>query len=211
MTTKEDQPLDENEESTLDQERESEESENLEDLFADDDDSEDESDADKVKRLEDKIARIEKGVKKLATDKGREAKQPEKTEEPKEEPKTEPKEEPKKEPKDDGDLVEELLLIRHPEAEHVLDELKETAEMKGTSVLKLYRDSKYFQGEAKALADAQKSEEENKSKIKKPANGTPSSKKDVLATKPEDVEKLSPSEKAQWLKAQAEKERNSDD
>lgn len=174
---KEDQPFDENEESTLDEERESEEAEENVD---------DETD---VTKLQEKIANLEKGIQKLATQKGREAK---------EEPKTGKN-------SLDSEIVEELLLTKHPEAELVLDDLKETAEAKGVSILKLFRESKYFQGEAKALSDAKKSEEEAKSKIKQPTNGTPLTKTDVLATKPEDVHKLKPSEKLQWLKHQANK------
>jgi hypothetical protein len=121
------------------------------------------------------------------------------------------KEEPKKTESINDEVVEELLLSKHPEAEHILDDLKETAKLKGVSVLKLYRESKYYQGEAKSISDAKKVEEENKSKIKSPSNGTPPPKSDILATKPEDVSKLKPSEKAEWLKAQANKERMSTD
>jgi hypothetical protein len=109
------------------------------------------------------------------------------------------------------EVVEELLLSKHPEAEHILDELKETAKLKGVSVLKLFRESKYFQGEAKAIADAKKSEEEQKSKIKMPSNGAAPKKTDVSSVKAEEVASLKPSEKMEWIKAQAEKERNNDE
>lgn len=197
--TEENTTLNENEKSTLDENAESEDS-SLEDIFNDDsEESQDESDADKVKRLEEKIARIEKGVKKLATDKGNQAKQ-------------EVKEAPKKDstPSNINDeVVEELLLTKHPEAEHILDELKDVAKQTGKSVLKLYRESKYFQGEAKALADVKKSEEEAKSKIKMPSNGTAPQKTNISAVKAEDVSSLKPEDKIAWVRAQAEKERNS--
>lgn len=196
--TEENQPLDENEEesTTLDEERDSEDA-SLEDIFNDDaDESQDESDADKVKRLEEKLANIEKGVKKLATDKGREAK----------------KESPKKASSNINDeVVEELLLTKHPEAEHILDELKDTAKQTGKSVLKLYRESKYFQGEAKATADAKKSEDEAKSKIKQPSNGTASQKTNLASVKEENIGDLTSEQRLEWLELQAEKERRAID
>jgi hypothetical protein len=198
--TEENTTLNENEESTLDENAESEDS-SLEDIFNDDsEESQDESDADKVKRLEEKIARIEKGVKKLATDKGNQAK---------EEERQPVKKEIKDSPSINDEVVEELLLTKHPEAEHILDELKDVAKQTGKSVLKLYRESKYFQGEAKALADVKKSEEEAKSKIKTPSSGALPPKTDISSTKPEDVDKLKPEDKLKWISLQAEKERNS--
>ena len=122
----------------------------------------------------------------------------------------EKKEEPKVIAVND-EIIEELLLTKHPEASYVIDELRNTASLKGISVLKLFRESKYFQGEAKQLSDAEKSKEEAKSKIKQPTNGSPLPKKDISSIKPEDVATLKPSEKIEWIKAMAEKERRSDD
>lgn len=81
----------------------------------------------------------------------------------------------------DTEVVEELLLTKHPEAEHVMDDLRETAELKGVSILKLFRESKYFQGEAKALADAKKVEEEAKDQISNPSSGTGGGKGNKIA------------------------------
>lgn len=105
------------------------------------------------------------------------------------------------------EVIEELLLTKHPEAENVLDELKDVAKQTGKSVLKLYRESRYFQGEAKTLADEKKQKEEIKSKITKPTQGATHSKQDISKTKPEDVANLKPNEKIAWLKEQARKER----
>ena len=77
--------------------------------------------------------------------------------------------------------------------------------------MKDWKGESWIQEKSKALAEAQKVEEESKSKISKPASGTAPRKTDISSVKPEDVEKLKPSEKIEWLKIQAEKERNSDD
>lgn len=108
----------------------------------------------------------------------------------------------------DNEIVEELLLTKHPEAEFVMDELKKVAEQTGKSILKLFRESKYFQGEAKALADAKKSEEEAKSKIKAPSNGTSSSSKmDFSNVTEEDIVKMTPSQRSEFMRYQRERGR----
>lgn len=113
---------------------------------------------------------------------------------------------------DSPEVIEELLLTRYPEAQHVLQndklrsELDALAKAKGVSILKIYRESGYFQSEGKTLAEAEKVETANKSKISKPATGT-DFKADLKNVKAEDVSKLKPSEKMEWIKLQAEKER----
>lgn len=83
-----------------------------------------------------------------------------------------PKAEPKPKPSAiDDEVVEELLLTKHPEAEYNLEEIRDAAKLKGISVLKAFRESKYLQGEAKSLADAKKEEEEVKGRIASPSNG----------------------------------------
>lgn len=119
--------------------------------------------------------------------------------------------EPKKSSSINDEVVEELLLTKHPEAEHILDELKETAKTTGKSVLKLYRESKYFQGEAKAIDDAKKSEDEAKGKIKQPSNGTGSQKPNLSSIKEENIGDLTPEQRLEWLELQAEKERTAID
>jgi len=99
----------------------------------------------------------------------------------------------------DDEVVEELLLTKHPEAEHVLDDLREEAKRQGKSVLKLFRDSKYYQGEAKAIAEAKKVEDGAKSKIGLPSSGTGGgefSMKDIDLDNPDHVK---------WLNAKPER------
>lgn len=194
--TKEDQSLDENEESTPVEESESEDtSEDLESLF--DDDQEDAQEDAPVSR--DELKRLEKGIQKLAAEMGRK-KEPKQAEE-----KTE--EAPKA-----NSVLKSLYLKANPEANLVWDEVESEAKKLGKDPYELYEYSSYFKGEAKAKAEAKRIEEENKTKISKPESGVPSdSKTDVSKIKPEDVSKLKPADKIKWLKAQAEKERNDTD
>lgn len=110
------------------------------------------------------------------------------------------------------EIIEELLVTRHPEANYVLSddklrkELETIAKANGTSILKVYRNSRYFQGEAKALADAAKEEEQNKSKVSKPASGI-DNKVRLEDVKDSDVSKLTPAQKVKWIQMQAKKER----
>lgn len=149
---------------------------------------------DEIAELKKTVANLEKGVSKFFSEQGREKK---------EETKVETK------PQDD-DLVEEVLLTKYPEAENVMEDLRETAKEKGVSVLNLYRNSKYYQGEAKAIADSKKVEEESKSKISKPSSGSNASKKDLsrISQDSKEFANLNPSEKADWFDAQVEKEKS---
>ena len=49
--------------------------------------------------------------------------------------------------------AEDVLLARHPEAEFVIDELKEEAERTGKDIIDLYKSSTFIQKEAKARAE----------------------------------------------------------
>lgn len=192
----EDQQLDENEESTLDEKRESDDaSEDLDSLF-EDDSQEDETPEDKVKRLEDKIARIEKGVKKLATDKGREKK------EQKEKP-TEAKVETGVNP-----VLKSLYFKANPEAQDIWDEVEKDAKELGKDSFVLYEGSAYYKGEAKSRAEAKAKEEESRKKVNKPSSDTDFSK-DVSSVKEDEVHKLTPGQKVKWLDEQVKKEKAS--
>lgn len=182
-------------------ESESDDATELDALFADDsDDEDDEDENDKVAKLEKKIENIEKGVRKFFSEQGRKAKQ---------EKKVENNEEVKPVPTDD---ISELFFAQIPQAELVQEDLKTIADAKyGGSILKAWKGEKWLQEKSKALAAAKKEDEANREKIKKPASGTAPHKTDISSVKPEDVEKLKPSEKIEWLKLQVEKERNSDD
>ena len=152
--TKEDPRPDGNEQdSTPDKERESEEaSEDLEKFLSDD--SEDDSQEDSpISRKE--LKRLEKGIKILATKIGRENK-------------AEPKE-AKSETSAPIVYAEELLTIKHPEAELVMDELQEEAKRTGKDVLSVWKGSTFFKNEAKARAEAKKAEEVASQKVGDPS------------------------------------------
>jgi hypothetical protein len=116
-------------------------------------------------------------------------------------------------PSDNQEVIEELLLTRFPEAQQVLQndklrgELEALAKAKGVSILKIYRESGYFQSEGKALAAAVKEEEQNRSKISKPATATDFKVK-LEDVKEADVAKLTPAQKMKWIQLQAAKERS---
>lgn len=190
--SEENQHLFENEKSTLGEERDSNEADDLESLFADDEKQEDAP----VTREE--YNRLLKGVQKLATNQGRE--------------KVQPKEAVRgtttNTTSNQGDDVSELFFAQIPKAELVNDDLKSIANAKyGGSILKAWRGESWIQEKASALENAKKEEEVNKSKIKTPTQGVSLSKNDVLKTKPEDVASLQPKDKIAWIKEQARKER----
>lgn len=197
METNENQPIDENEQdSTLADDRVSEEATDFENLFADDDDSQEDA---PVTREE--YNRLLKGVKKLASIQGQK------------------KEQPREKVKSKADVVvshqdddvSELFFAQIPKAELVSEDLKKIAEAKyNGSILKAWKGESWIQEKATALEVARTEDEANKEKIRKPSSGTAPSRTDVSKVKPEDVASLKPSEKVEWLKRQAELERNSD-
>ena len=171
----------------------------LDDLFKSDDDSQDElEDSEKVKKLEERLGNIEKGVKKYFSKQGRK----------KEEPKQEKKEESTPQL---NSVLKTLYFDKFPETKEVWEEVEKEAKLLGKDPFELYESSSYFKGEAKARHNAKIEEEENKSKIAKPSSGTASSKIELSSVKPEDVANLKPTQKMDWIRMQAEKERNSID
>lgn len=194
--TNDETTLDENEQSTLDENAESEDtSDDLNDIFSDLDE-----DAEDVGTLKEKIARLEKGIQKLATQKGQEKKEvKEKVVEKKTESSISP-------------VLKNLYIKSNPEAALVWDEVEKEAKNLGKDPFELYESSSYFKGEAKSLYDAQTESEANKAKIDKPSGYTGGSKKfDPSKVKAEDVVNLKPHEKMEWLRLQAENERNRDE
>jgi hypothetical protein len=170
----------------------------LEELFKSDDDSQDElEDSEKVKKLEERLGNIEKGVKKYFSEQGRK------------------KEEPKQEKREDipqtNSVLRTLYFDKFPETKEVWEEVEKEAKLLGKDPFELYESSSYFKGEAKARHNAKIEEEENKSRIAKPSSGTAPSKIELSSVKPEDVANLKPSQKMDWIRMQAEKERNSID
>lgn len=199
--SKDNQQLDENEEnSTLDETRESEEtSEDLDELFDDSAETNgDETPEEKVKRLEEKMARIEKGVRKLATNQGREKV---KEQQPKEEVQQTPT-------SSNNDDLQVLFYGQTPKAMLVEDDLKTIANAKyGGSILKAWNGESWIQDKASALSEAKAEEEKSKAKITKPSSDVEFNE-NISSVKAEDVASLKPSQKMEWIKAQAEKERN---
>jgi hypothetical protein len=189
MNTDEDTRIDENEKSTLYNELDSTEADDLDSLFAEDETQEDAP----VTREE--YNRLLKGVQKLASQKGREKSQP-----------TVTKQEatPVSHQSDD---VRELFLAQVPQAERVLEVLEAISKTTGKSILKVWKEESWLQDKAKALNDAKIADEENKSKISKPTSGTSASRVELSKVKSEDVSNLKPSDKVEWLKAQARKEK----
>ena len=190
--TNDDQPIIEDEKSTLDDTRESEEtSEDLESLFAD---STDDAET-PVSRKE--YEDLKKGAQKLATELGRLKKG---------QVETKPKE--TKEVKTEGNsVIKNLYFKANPEAQEVWDMVEEDAKALGKDPFELYENRQGYKLEAKARAEAKIEEEKNKSKIARPSSQAGSSQVDISKVSSEDVSKLTPSQKIEWVRAQAQKER----
>lgn len=190
--TEEDRHLYENADATLEQESESEDvSEDFDSLFADSNESQEDA---PVSREE--FNRLMKGVQKLASEKGREAKAA-----------VETKTETTSSSSTVSSVIQNLYFNQNPEAKEVWNEVVETAKQLKQDPFELYESSSYFKGEAKAKAETRRVSEENRSKISKPSNGSAPTRRDVSSVKPEDIGSLSPSEKVSWLEAQVKKER----
>jgi len=178
------------------EERESEDaSKDLDDLF--DDDSNDDSQKDAPVTREE-LKRLEKGIQNLASQLGRQSKEPKETAQIKAVPST----------GTTGSVLKNLYMQANPEAKEVWEDVEREAKLLGKDPFELYEASSYFKGEAKARIEAKKVEEESRRKIEKPSSDTASTKQDLDKIKPEDVEKLKPSEKLAWMKRQADKERS---
>lgn len=191
-----DQHLDENDaKSTLNDERDEEDtSENLDNFF-----KVDENDDEEAPVSREEYNKLLKGTQKLATELGRI-----KSQKPVE--KIETKEDVK-----NAQSVHPVLLNmyfkQNPEVQEVWDEVKKEADKLGRDPFELYENSSYFKGEAKSRFETKAEREANKQKINPPKSGTNSSAKfDVSKTKAEDVSSLTPSQKMEWIRYQASKE-----
>lgn len=150
----------ENEEqsSTLNEERESEDTSDFADLFSDEESEE--------MPTREEYNRLLKGTQKLATELGRLKKQSTQTE-----VKTEAKQEVRSASPEANPVLKNLYLKANPEAELIWDEVEKEAKMLGKDPFTLYENSSYFKGEAKARADAKSEDMSNISKIGKPSAG----------------------------------------
>lgn len=134
---------------------ESEDAGDLQSLFADEESQEDQDPQDKIKSLEEKITRIEKGVSKYFSDKGRAKSKA-----------------GKETAKSDISDVDEMFLEQKPEAELVKDTLKNVADnLYNGSLVKAWKGETWIQDKASALAKAKKEEEEAKANIDSPSGG----------------------------------------
>lgn len=167
---------------------ESEEATDLENLFANEE-TPGENPDDKIARLEKTVSDLKKGVAKAFSQQGRQPKEA-------------------KEVKTEGNsVIKNLYFKANPEAELEWDNVEKTAKELGKDPFELYESSAFLKGEAKAKFEAKIEEEKNKSKIAKPSSQPGSSQIDISKTKPEEVDKLTPAQKVEWVKAQAQKER----
>ena len=192
----EDTTLEKNEQdSTLLENDSSEDASELDSLFAEEEDGEEST---PVTREE--FNKLLKGVQKLATQKGIEKK---------EAVKETVKEEPVKTVATDD--MTEFFLEQTPKAELVKDKLTQVAKaLYGGSIIKAWRNESWIRELADKQADEKSEEETNKSKIEKPSSGFVSSKKvDITKVKDEDVSSLTPAQKSEWVRYQAQKERMS--
>ena len=162
-------------------------------LFADDNSTEEAP----VSREE--FERLRKGVAKYFSEQGTK----------KEETKVEPQEQTGPQPI--NPVLKSLYFKSNPEAELVWQTVEQEAKKLRKDPFELYEGSSYFKGEAKAKAEQKKVEEENKSKISNPSSGTAPKPLDINAVKPEDVAKLTPAQKSEWIREQARKERMQSD
>lgn len=185
----ENQQPDENVETSPVETRDSEDaSKDLESLFAD---STDDAET-PVSRKE--YEDLKKGAQKLATELGRLKKDKVEPEKP-----------------TGNSIMKNLYFKANPEAELEWDNVKKTAKELGKDPFELYEGSTFLKGEAKAKYEAKIEEEKNKSKIEKPSSQTGSSQEDITTVKPEDISKLTPAQKVQWIEAMAKKERANTD
>lgn len=198
-----DENLNQDEEAKATPDAGSESEDALDEIFKSDDDSQEElEDSEKVKKLEERLGNIEKGVKKFFSENGRKQKEAEKQPETQKEVDSKPAV---------HSVLKSLYFDKHPEAQEYWGEVEKEAKLLGKDPFELYESSSFLRGEAKARHDAKIEEETNKAKIEKPSSGVVSKKEDISNVKPEDVEKLTPSQKIEWVKKQAEKERNATD
>lgn len=192
--SEETQQLDETAKATLDETRESDDGADFDSLFSDDETQED------APPTREEYNRLLKGTKKLASEIGRLKSQPTKEEE---------KASPTTTISHQDDDVSELFFNQTKEAELVSDDLRTIAESKyNGSILKAWKGEGWLREKATALEAAKKEDEVNRSKINAPANGTAASRVDVSKIKPDEVNKLTPSQKVEWLNEQVKRERS---
>lgn len=182
MTTEENLNQEEEVTTTPASESESEDTSDLDEVLEEDSN-------DRIKELEKKIENLEKGIAKGFSEQGR------KTEGVKLKEVITPS------------VIKSLYFDSRPEAKEIWEEVETTATQLGKDPFELYESSPYFKGEAKARFEAKAEEEKSKAKITKPSTEVEFSQS-IDSVKAEDVVNLKPAQKLEWIKRQAEKERN---
>jgi len=103
---------------------------------------------------------------------------------------------------------ERLLKLENPDAVLVMDELKADAKSTGKTILELWDSATYYKREAKSRAEAKAEEEKAKGNIGNPSKKVGSGKTNYDNVKSDDdVDKLSPAQKAEFLRKRAAAER----
>ena len=153
--------LDENAKSTLDEERDEEDvTDNLDDLFALD---EQDSDEDEAPVSREEYNRLVKGAKKLSSELGRIKATIKPTEE---------KTTTKTSENVQNDDVTELFFEQRPEAQFVEKQLREVADkLYGGSILKAWKNEEYLREKAVKMSGENSEREENKRKLTTPTQG----------------------------------------
>lgn len=129
--------------------------EDLESLFADDSND---SQEDPVKKLEEKLNSLEKGIRKYFSKKGIEAK-------------SQAKEEPSKVamPTGGDKYAEKLLKLENPNSQYVMDELKTISKESGLGVLDAWDKFSWIRKEADSRAEEAEEKDKTEKKIAKPS------------------------------------------
>jgi hypothetical protein len=94
------------------------------------------------------------------------------------------------------ELLQRLYRQQNPDIDLVWEDLQDEAARLKTDPISLFEKSQYYKGEAKLRAD-EKKQKENEAKLTKPTDGAAVSQKEI--TTKEDFDKLSPSEKADFI------------
>jgi hypothetical protein len=180
------------------EERDSEEtSSEFDELFSEDSETDEDT---PVSREE--FNNLQKGIKKIATELGRN-----KSKDTKDETESETDKEvtPEVDNSNSND-VDALFLEQTPEAEEVEDDLKAVAEAKyGGSKVRAWREESWLREKAKSLNDVKKQDEENKSKIDAPDSGI-SGKVDVTKLTDKDLDDMTPKQRLKALNELEKKE-----
>lgn len=142
---------------------ESSSSDDLEEVFADEEESSS-SDTETLAAINQKsgknfkslddVAKSLKQADKLFAEQGQKAKEKAKSSNP------------DNQPSNNEDVLEEIILVKHPEAEHVLKDIKQIAKSTGRNIMKVYREETWLQEKARAEEKRLKDE----GKISSPAS-----------------------------------------